>query len=193
MTSIIAIHGLAGSGKDSVAEILAEKYGYERIAFGDAVKDCLLKLNPIVHTSDYCDSVTYLDEMVLTYGWDEVKREYPEVRRLLQSFGTDVVRDMIGEDTWIDIALRKVKLGKRYVFTDVRFSNELSRLKKEFMDDLLTIKITRPGVDSDGHSSEAGLRASFFQFWIENSGSLSDLERNVDRVVELAGLIPVAN
>ena len=46
--------------------------------------------------------------------WDAVEHDYTElktnreVRRLLQVLGTDIGRDMIDPDLWVDIASRKI-------------------------------------------------------------------------------------
>ncbi|MFE2102926.1 hypothetical protein ACFW9W_39100, partial [Streptomyces sp. NPDC059468] len=48
----IGLHGFAGSGKDAVAKILAD-YGYERVAFGDKVREALYVLNPVIIHDDY--------------------------------------------------------------------------------------------------------------------------------------------
>ena len=40
---ILGITGKKGSGKDTTAEYLIERYGYIRFAFGDKVKEVLLK------------------------------------------------------------------------------------------------------------------------------------------------------
>lgn len=40
MLAAIGIHGIGskGSGKDTLAEVLIKEFGFQRIAFGDAVK-----------------------------------------------------------------------------------------------------------------------------------------------------------
>ena len=38
---VIGLTGYAQSGKDTVASILVEKYGYRRIAFADKIRDFL--------------------------------------------------------------------------------------------------------------------------------------------------------
>jgi len=38
---IIGLSGYASAGKDSVAQILVEKFGYKRMAFADAIRDIL--------------------------------------------------------------------------------------------------------------------------------------------------------
>ena len=37
--NVIGLTGYAQSGKDTLASILVEKYGYSRVAFGDKIRD----------------------------------------------------------------------------------------------------------------------------------------------------------
>ena len=39
--SLIAICGFQGSGKDTLANILIEKYGYTKVSFGGILKDAI--------------------------------------------------------------------------------------------------------------------------------------------------------
>ena len=41
MPSIISISGERGSGKDTIASILVDEYGFQKLAFADSVKDSL--------------------------------------------------------------------------------------------------------------------------------------------------------
>ena len=45
---IIGLSGYAQSGKDTVAKVLIEEYGFTRIAFADKIREFLYDLNPQV-------------------------------------------------------------------------------------------------------------------------------------------------
>ena len=45
---IIGLTGYARSGKDTVAKILVDNYGYKRIAFADKIRELLVEINPIL-------------------------------------------------------------------------------------------------------------------------------------------------
>lgn len=75
---LIGLCGYPGVGKDEVAKYLVTRYEFCRVAFADAMRDDLYKLNPII------GSVWRLADLVDTVGWDVAKRMFPEVRRLLQ-------------------------------------------------------------------------------------------------------------
>lgn len=115
----LALLGKAGSGKDTAAELLAEAYGYERLAFADTLKD------------------------TAAWIWGNEGRSD---REKLQRLGV-AVREIDG-DAWVNAALRKLDDeghllknkgsivypgGGPYqeypvVVTDVRFPNEVSAL-----------------------------------------------------------------
>lgn len=60
-------------------------------------------------------------------------KKNPGVRVLLQRLGTDVVRDMVDEDAWVDIMRFRVECllreGKKVVVTGIRFPNELEAIR----------------------------------------------------------------
>ena len=45
---IIGLTGYARSGKDTVAQILVDKFGFTRVAFADPIRDFCYQVNPIV-------------------------------------------------------------------------------------------------------------------------------------------------
>jgi dephospho-CoA kinase len=88
---IIGLSGYAQSGKDTVAELLCLNYGFKRISFALPMRDAIYTLNPLV------EGTNRIVDLVDEYGWDVAKAN-PEVRRLLQVFGTDVGRKMFNEN-----------------------------------------------------------------------------------------------
>ncbi len=119
---IIGLSGYAQAGKDTVASALVNEFGYERAAFADPLRQVLYALNPIV----FClfDENYRVQDLVDGMGWDKAKTEHPEIRALLQRLGTEGGRNILGENVWVDAAMRKLDPEKRYAFTDVRFPNE---------------------------------------------------------------------
>jgi hypothetical protein len=188
---VVGLHGYAQSGKDTVAKVLIERYGFKRLAFADALREALYRLNPWVCVvlpfnfdvpkEDY----VRLRDLVDTYGWDEAK-QYHEVRVLLQAMGTEVGREVISDTVWIDIVLRQIEQqwDGRFVITDVRFENEAQALDDAFGNtsgaSLVLAKIVRPGVGPvNAHVSDAGLPDFYFDETINNDGTLEDLGREV--------------
>jgi hypothetical protein len=173
---IIGLSGYAQSGKDSVANILVEKYNFTRVAFADPIRNLLWDLNPVLKT-DYT-----LQGIVSAYGWDVAKTQFPEVRRLLQELGVSA-RKRLGEDIWVIAALHEMDdATKNYVITDVRFENEAVMIR-QLGGELW--RIQRPGVEAvNRHISETALDKYKWDRVLDNEGTLKDLELVVQTRVE---------
>lgn len=154
---IVGVTGFAQHGKDSLGQRLVERWGYERFAFADVLKDMALTLDPIVRQSyRYSDDPERLAEVVKAVGWDRAKQE-PEVRRFLQVLGTEAVRGHLGEDVWIDALARKIEQSgaRRVVVTDVRFPNEAQWVFSSYNG--IMVRIRR--LNEDGTLFDNGLSA----------------------------------
>jgi hypothetical protein len=172
---IIGLCGYAGSGKDTAAAGLVAE-GWTRVAFADGVREALLALNPeisMAHLSSY---------LVHWGGWDEAKRQIPEIRTLLQRMGTEVGRAFFGDDCWINIARRKIKdINGNVVITDVRFENEADAIYAMGGE---VFRIERPGVGpKNDHASE---KLEFFvNRTISNDGTTQELQDRLRQFVAL--------
>ena len=166
--NLIGLTGYAQSGKDTLANILMDKYGYRRIAFADTIREFLYEVNPMVA----CSPTGYLKDLVNLVGWDKAKQE-PQVRRLLQDLGV-TARKLIDEDIWVKIALRNLSAGDRVVITDVRFENEaksISALGGQLW------RVKRAGVDAvNAHISETQLDGYRVDQIFLNNGTVEDLQ-----------------
>ena len=118
--------------------------------------------------------------LVDTYGLDKAKESYPEIRRLLQVFGTEVGRSMFGENFWVDLTLNNIK-EKHAVISDVRFKNEADAIKKAGGQ---VWRINRHGVGPvTDHSSEIDLDDYNFDHIIDNDYSVMDLHNVIDMLL----------
>ncbi len=168
---IIGLSGYARSGKDEVAKILVEDYGFIRVAFADKIRELLYEMNPIV------DIHYHLKPLVDAYGWDEVKRR-AQVREMLQNVGVGA-RLLFGDMFWVHQALASLSLDSNIVVTDVRFSNEADTLK---LNDGQVWRIKRPGVEAiNNHVSEHELDGYKVDMILKNEGTLDDLRELVRR------------
>jgi hypothetical protein len=196
--TVIGMHGYARSGKDTVAQFLAP-FGYQRLAFADRLRECMYALDPIVG-ADSRGRPWRLQEIVDEVGWDEAKGvtlgkvDGPEIRRLLQVFGTEVGRELLSDTIWVDVVLKQIEEGlkdnpsARFVITDVRFPNEEMGLRTGLgflaPRDIELWKVTRPGVNPvNSHVSDAGLADSLFDAVLSNHGTLDDLDAVVRAVL----------
>lgn len=172
---LISLTGFCGVGKDLAATGLE---GWTRVSFAQPIRDQLLTLNPLVSAG------LRLKEAIELFGWDGAKHSLKEVRRLMQVYGTEVGRQMVDENVWVDMAEQKIIEAKNdCVITDLRFPNEAKMVRSRGG---MIIRIVRTGIGpTNDHSSEhQEIRADVV---IENDGSTEELHR---RIREAADLIP---
>ncbi|MFE2101600.1 hypothetical protein ACFW9W_32140, partial [Streptomyces sp. NPDC059468] len=125
-----------------------------------------------------------VQDLVDTLGWDDAKRQYEEIRRMLQVLGTEVAREMIDQNVWVNAVFKDLEEDKKYVFTDVRFVNEHQAIDSRLG---LLVKIDRPGVGPvNDHKSDKGLPDAWFDTHIVNDGTLEDLNTKVREMLRLA-------
>lgn len=182
--TVVGLTGYAQSGKDTAASFLVDE-GFTRLAFADILRQSVYNLNPVGSVAresvreDWGRVQTIVDE----HGWEYAKVKYPEIRYLLQRFGTEVGRDLYGVDFWVERVVSQIEFDGDYVITDVRFPNEEQAVHliggKVF-------KIVRPGTGAvNGHASEAYVDSMPVDGIIMNEG---DLEQYRAEVLAAVGL-----
>lgn len=175
---IIGISGYARSGKDTAANHLVNKYGFSRYSFAAPMKEAMYRLNPVVF-SDSIGEFRYKN-LVDVYGLDKAKDDYPEIRRLLQVFGTEVGRDMFGANFWVDITLNSIT-SKNAVITDVRFKNEADAIRSAGGE---IWRVNRFGIGPvTNHASEIDLDDYDFDNVINNDLSVVELNRVIENII----------
>lgn len=128
---LIGLTGAAGVGKDTVADYLVTRYGFEKKSFAGPLKRVLLEMDPIIGADlRYPYTMIHLSDALQQYGEDAVKDVYPLYRRYLQRLGTEGIR-AIEPNFWLDAAMRELDYSRKYVFTDVRFPNESAAIMNE--------------------------------------------------------------
>lgn len=174
---LIGLSGVAGSGKDTVAGILVEKHGFKRYAFADAVKDAADSIGELVWLPYFNRSLADIRKHLT---WDELKRspELPECRRLLQLVGTELGRQVLGDDCWVNIVERKWKSDgcPDAVITDLRFENEQYFVEDEGGYVIELIRPDNPDAIPADHASEQFKPTPFMVLVNE---ALVDLDENV--------------
>jgi hypothetical protein len=181
---IIGLSGYKGCGKDTVAAYLVEKYAFERVAFADKLKEAVAALWDIER--DFIDILKDYPNATVSINVDDhivykrSGRGYEPLtwREHLQRFGTEMGRNVLGTDIWVDLALPMMSKfhTQPRVVTDVRFENERERIR-EFGGYL--VWIDRPGCESDGHISERNWLDDS-EYEIMNDGTLDDLYQKVE-------------
>ena len=191
---IVGITGFKRSGKSTTAEILADDYGFQIIELTDKLKAVLLGGNPWVTPK------LRLKDVIREYGWELAKDTFPEVRRLMQDFASEGVRDNLGEDTWLDAWQKSLPRDSTTVQSfggevvsemhryghattaNVRFPNEVARIHSIGG---VIWKVTRPGymTTTDKHRSETQTANLLVDDFINNNGTVDDLRRTVHGVM----------
>lgn len=201
-TVVLGVNGFAGAGKDTFADILVEKYGFVKMAFADPMREIAMAIDPIVHLGVvWADSggdeflgerteladgfglrtVRYSDALE-EVGYNEAKFKYPEIRNFLQRLGTEAGRNILGEDFWADLAMKRSSGYGRVVLADCRFQNEAHAIRRRAGH---VIRIERPGVEAaNDHPSEHDLDGFPFSEVVHNNGTIEDLEWCVDKIIE---------
>jgi dephospho-CoA kinase len=181
--TVIGLTGYAQTGKDTVGEILVRDHGFKRVAFADAVRECVYALDPSIPVFGR-DNYRSLRDQVDKWGWEDTKKN-PAVRALLQRMGTEVGREIIDPDIWIKIAERKAhdlrRLGYHVVFTDVRFFNEYEAIEL-FGGEVW--RIERPGTGPVNAHVSDNINVPVDRI-VRNDSTLDDLNWEVVKLLKL--------
>lgn len=159
----IALVGKAKSGKSTAAQFLVENYGYTRLSFAKALKDCASLIWGPLDQEDK-------DAVIQTTP----PRTLREIYFLL---GTEVVRN-IDANAWVNIVNRVIDNSptKLYVVDDVRFPNELETLRVR---GFISIRLSRPDEAVIDHKSETLMDEFITDFRVTNDGSFDSLYEEV--------------
>ena len=165
---VIALTGLAGSGKSTASKYLVEKHGYQLVKFAGPLKDMLRAIG---------------------LGEGHIEGEHKETdlamlsghtpRHAMQTLGTEWGRKCMGEDFWTNLWRSRVDsvlaFDGRVVVDDCRFPNEADEVRK--LDGVVWQIVGRGGI-AGSHESEAGCGAADVE--IRNIGDIVDLHRQLD-------------
>lgn len=184
---IVGLAGYAKAGKDTFAGILVENRGFIKLSFAEVLRDCMVALNPIVgsevkyvETSEHStrrratvEEFRYAD-VIADIGYNQAKEDYPEIRDLLQRMGTEVGRNLLGANVWVEAAMRNISPNRDYVCTDMRFPNEYVSIVQSGG---ITVRIKRPGFGPvNNHPSETAIDDEPYDFTFTNDGTVGQFE-----------------
>lgn len=200
----IGLSGFAGVGKDSVANVLQQK-GFAVIGFADPLKRFILEVFKFDSEDVWGDSERRYKEY-LKYPRDNSMGgpSFLTPRYALESLGTNWGRDCY-QQTWSDYAIhaaQQVLDGKRYVrenglydavyphkgvcISDCRFLNEMEAVRSNGGKLIRIVRPLHQKPISNAPSETEQLKVpdNYFDAILDNDGSLEDLPRKVDEILE---------
>ena len=204
---IIGLVGFIGAGKGTVGDLLEQK-GFIKDSFAKPLKDaCAVMFGwpRDLLEGDTEESRNWREQP--DDFWSEKMGKKFSPRLALQLLGTEAGREVFHKDIWVNSLLKRAG-DKNVVITDVRFKNELKFIQKnngivirvkrgpepEWYEDAIKVnkgdrhigwalakdRLKRKGI----HVSETDWVGSKFDYTIENDGTLEDLGKKVDGLLQ---------
>jgi hypothetical protein len=200
---ILAIGGLIGSGKDTIAEYLVNNHQFTKLSFAASLKDAVSAIfgwDRSMLEGDTMESRQWREQVD---QWWSNRLNIPHLtpRWVLQYWGTEVCRVGFHEDIWVASLENKIlKHEGNIVITDARFANELQVVKT--LDGQLirvergprpywyehavrynTGKIRQPPLDI--HASEYSSVGLDYDYYIENNTTKEELFKTTELLINL--------
>uniref|UniRef100_A0A6C0JX24 Deoxynucleoside monophosphate kinase n=1 Tax=viral metagenome TaxID=1070528 RepID=A0A6C0JX24_9ZZZZ len=127
---LIGLVGFAGSGKNTVANILKEEYNFQQSSFATKLKDIVAIL--FNWPRDLLEGITEESRIFRETKdeyWSNILERDVTPRFVLQYIGTNIFRVHFHSDFWIHSLFSELDLTKNNVISDVRFRNEILAIK----------------------------------------------------------------
>jgi len=183
---LILIHGLAESGKSTLAKHLIGKHGYRLVKVADPLKNMIRSL--------LRDAGIDAETIERCVEGDMKSVPLPQLcghttRHAMQTLGNEW-RDLLSDKLWSYIAEGKIEQllanGAKIVVDDIRYPHELEVLGRF---NPLKWVITRGSLHfepygEDRHPSERPMPVSLFRSHIVNDGSKGELYSYADSLLE---------
>lgn len=138
MNNIIGLVGFAGSGKDTVGNILVNDYGYKKYSMAKPLKDVvsiLFSWDRTLIDGSTEESRLWREQPDEWWNkklnWEERFGTKFTPRICLQHIGTDILRNYFDNNIWL-LCMEKYlnnHMNEKIVITDCRFKNEISAIK----------------------------------------------------------------
>lgn len=181
VSHIIAICGFKRTGKDTIANYIAQHYGYEHMKLADPLKSVCKTL------------FGFTDEQVEGHEKEKTDPMWGvQPRQVMQFMGTEIMQFEIERlipglqrQFWAkNLICRLAKCRKPVVISDIRFKHEIQALR-ELNVPLHIIKVHNNRVDIhvDSHVSEKEWCEIREDVNIYNHGTLSDLYAEINKVM----------
>ena len=169
---IFILSGKARSGKDEVADIICNLYKDKKVK----------KLSYAYYLKQYVKNIS---------NWDGSEDNKP--RDLLQSVGIDLIKNKIDNKLLIRRLIEDIEVYSYFydiiVITDARLIDEVEDIKNKYSD-AKSIRINRNKDNNLTHSQKEHVTETNldnynnFDYVIENNNDYSNLEKEVNKILE---------
>lgn len=165
---IIGLCGAAGSGKNTVGELICGIADAKWLSFAEPIYAAVAAITGM--TAEEFSDRTVKERPIEWLG--------KSPRELLQTLGTEWGRNSVHQEIWIRRAMRRAeRMGGLVVITDVRYDNEAEAIRASGG---VVWEIRRQGAGiPGGHASEAGVADDLIDLRIENDGTVGSLAATV--------------
>jgi hypothetical protein len=166
------------------------------------------KMSDPIMNNRQCSEERYKEELIV--NWQTAYKSQPTYRQLLQFIGTDLLRNQLNENVWINALFNKYipayknnpfyddkgiydvseqdevenpQMYPNWIITDVRFINEADAIKSR---NGILIRVNRNNTDLEysNHPSEIELDTYLeFDYEISNVGTIKDLVKKVKEIL----------
>jgi len=181
---IIALVGMTGSGKSTVAEILKRKYGFPVVRFGD-VTDDILRQRGLEQNEK--NERMIREELRKKYGMEAyAKLSKPRMDEALKERGVVVVDGLY---SWEEYLYLKGEYGDELILIHV-FASPKTRYKRVSERDVrpLTEEEARERDRSEIENLHKGGPIAMADFVLINEGSLEELEKGLEDILQKLSL-----
>ena len=209
---IIGVTGFIGSGKDTIADYLCTFHGFKRMSYAASLKDAVAAV--FGWNREYLEGSTKTSREwreQKDVWWSERLGMDITPRWVLQYWGTEVCRNGFHKDIWVASVENKLRqTDENIVITDCRFANEIQSIKNvggytmrvsrgqppEWYDaavsfnkgdrNNMTWALSRAILEKNGvHASEYSSVGLDYDYYIDNNGSIDDLHKQVQSIINL--------
>jgi hypothetical protein len=216
---IIGVCGFIGSGKDTIADYLTNFNGYRRESFANSLKDAVSQVFGWDRLLLEGRTTAAREWREIPDKWWSQRLGKPITPRyILQQWGTEVCRKGFHDDIWIASLENKLRNSKdNVVISDCRFPNEIKSIREaggivvrvkrgpepEWYDAAISMnkgpernsswalskdKIGKLGI----HASETAWVGTNFDAVLENDGSIDDLYKQVQALINPGQVHPAS-
>jgi hypothetical protein len=196
LPKLICLSGWKGSGKDTTAMYLSEKFGYQPLSFAARLKDEVASAYGVPR--EYLDNPTKKEMPLVTYPVittdafsealhlrlaAELSSGYWTPRALCIAVGS--LNRSIDPNHWVR-TVGKIILEnphRNYVISDMRYRSEADTIRTLIPTSMM-VRINRFAEIQTEEASERDLDSYKFDYYLDNTGALETLHASIDSLID---------